>query len=247
MTAAVEVEHLTKRYGALTVVDDVSFAIERGEFIGLLGPNGAGKSTTIHMLLGLISPDRGEIRILSRDLPVDRQQILGKVNFTAPYVAFPVRLTTFENLMVFAQLYGVPRPAEKIMGLLVLFGIEDLRNKPVGRLSSGENTRVGLCKALLNDPELLLLDEPTAYLDPQVSAVVTANLTALSRAGTTIIYTSHNMREVEMLCNRVIFLSRGKVLADGPPLRVTRSVLRDNRNDAALGEVFLRLAGRSGH
>jgi ABC-2 type transport system ATP-binding protein len=247
MTAAVEVEHLTKRYGALTVVDDVSFAIEQGEFIGLLGPNGAGKSTTIHMLLGLISPDRGEIRILRRDLRVDRQQILGKVNFTAPYVAFPVRLTTFENLMVFAQLYGVPRPAEKIMDLLVLFGIQDLRNKPVGRLSSGENTRVGLCKALLNDPELLLLDEPTAYLDPQVSAVVTANLTALSRAGTTIIYTSHNMREVEMLCNRVIFLSRGKVLADGPPLRVTRSVLRDNRNDAALGEVFLRLAGRSGH
>jgi ABC-2 type transport system ATP-binding protein len=247
MTAAVEVEHLTKRYGALTVVDDVSFAIEQGEFIGLLGPNGAGKSTTIHMLLGLISPDRGSIRILRRDLRVDRQQILGKVNFTAPYVAFPVRLTTFENLMVFAQLYGVPRPAEKIMDLLVLFGIQDLRNKPVGRLSSGENTRVGLCKALLNDPELLLLDEPTAYLDPQVSAVVTANLTALSRAGTTIIYTSHNMREVEMLCNRVIFLSHGKVLADGPPLRVTRNVLRDNRNDAALGEVFLRLAGRSGH
>ncbi len=247
MTAAVEVEHLTKRYGALTVVDDVSFAIEQGEFVGLLGPNGAGKSTTIHMLLGLISPDRGEIRILRRDLRVDRRQILGKVNFTAPYVAFPVRLTTFENLMVFAQLYGVPRPAEKIMDLLVLFGIQDLRNKPVGRLSSGENTRVGLCKALLNDPELLLLDEPTAYLDPQVSAVVTANLTALSRAGTTIIYTSHNMREVEMLCNRVIFLSHGKVLADGPPLRVTRSVLRDNRNDAALGEVFLRLAGRSGH
>ena len=247
MTAVVEVEHLTKRYGALTVVDDVSFAIEQGEFIGLLGPNGAGKSTTIHMLLGLISPDRGEIRMLGRDLRVNRQQILGKVNFTAPYVAFPVRLTTFENLMVFARLYGMPRPAEKIMDLLVLFGIQDLRNKPVGRLSSGENTRVGLCKALLNDPELLLLDEPTAYLDPQISAVVTANLTALSRAGTTIIYTSHNMREVEMLCNRVIFLNRGKVLADGPPLRVTRSVLRDNRSDAALGEVFLRLAGRSGH
>jgi ABC-2 type transport system ATP-binding protein len=242
---AVEVNHLTKEYGDLRVVDDVSFRIEQGSFVGLLGPNGAGKTTTIHMLLGLISPQSGSIRMLGRDLQAERQQILARVNFTAPYVAFPPRLTTYENLMVFARLYGLAKPAGKINSLLELFAIDHLKNKPVGRLSSGENTRVGLCKALLNDPDLLLLDEPTAYLDPQVGAMVTAILSTLCKKGTTIIYTSHNMREVEILCNRIIFLSRGKVLADGPPLRVTQSVLRDNRTDPALGEVFLRLAGGS--
>jgi len=247
MFAVVEVNHLTKEYGDLRVVDDVSFRVEQGSFVGLLGPNGAGKTTTIHMLLGLISPQSGNIRMLGRDLQADRQQILARVNFTAPYVAFPPRLTTYENLMVFARLYGLSRPAAKIISLLELFAIDHLKNKPVGRLSSGENTRVGLCKALLNDPDLLLLDEPTAYLDPQVAAMVTATLATLCKKGTTIIYTSHNMREVEILCNRIIFLSRGKVLADGPPLRVTQSVLRDNRTDPALGEVFLRLAGGSGN
>jgi ABC-2 type transport system ATP-binding protein len=242
---AVEVNHLTKEYGDLRVVDDVSFRIEQGSFVGLLGPNGAGKTTTIHMLLGLISPQSGSIRMLGRDLQAERQQILARVNFTAPYVAFPPRLTTYENLMVFARLYGLAKPAGKINSLLELFAIDHLKNKPVGRLSSGENTRVGLCKALLNDPDLLLLDEPTAYLDPQVGAMVTAILSTLCKKGTTIIYTSHNMREVEILCNRIIFLSRGKVLADGPPLRVTQNVLRDNRTDPALGEVFLRLAGGS--
>jgi len=245
MSVTVEVEHLSKAFGGLKVVDDVSFAIEEGDFIGLLGPNGAGKSTTIYMMLGLISPSSGKIRMLGRDLRSDRQEILARINFTAPYVAFPARLTAFENLMVFAHLYGVARPAEKIMGLLELFDVQHLRNKPVGRLSSGENARVGLCKALLNDPELLLLDEPTAYLDPHISAMVTATLAALSKHGTTIIYTSHNMREVETLCNRIIFLSRGRVIADGQPLQVTQAVLRDNRSDPALGEVFLRLAGGS--
>jgi ABC-2 type transport system ATP-binding protein len=247
MPPAVEIEHLTKLYGVLKVVDDVSFAVDEGEFIGLLGPNGAGKSTTIHMLLGLISPTSGDIRMLGCDLRTERQRILARANFTAPYVAFPARLTAFENLMVFAQLYGLRRPAQKIMDLLRLFGIDDLRNKPVGRLSSGENTRIGLCKALLNDPDLLLLDEPTAYLDPQASAMVTTILAALQKQGTTIIYTSHNMREVEMLCSRVIFLSRGRVIANGPPLGVTQSILEDNRSDPALSEVFLRLAAGNGH
>jgi len=245
MSAALEVEHLSKSFGGLKVVDDVCFTVEEGDFIGLLGPNGAGKSTTIYMMLGLISPSSGSIRILDRDLGSHRQEILARINFSAPYVAFPARLTTYENLMVFARLYGVPRPAKKIMALMELFDVHHLRDTLVGRLSSGENARVGLCKALLNDPELLLLDEPTAYLDPHVSAMVTATLAALRDHGTTIIYTSHNMREVETLCNRIIFLSRGRVIADGQPLQVTQTVLRDNRSDPALGEVFMRLAGGS--
>jgi ABC-2 type transport system ATP-binding protein len=245
MSAAIEVEHLTKTYGDLRVVDDVSFSVDGGELVGLLGPNGAGKSTTIHMLLGLVSPESGSIRMLGHDLQLGRKEILARVNFTAPYVAFPPRLTTFENLMVFAKLYRVSNPAATITSLLELFEIDHLRGKPVGRLSSGENTRVGLCKALLNDPDILLLDEPTAYLDPQAASLVTSILSLLREQGTTIIYTSHNMREVETLCSRIIFLSHGKIIADGPPLKVTQKVLCDNRSDPALGEVFLRLAGGS--
>src|SRR5216684_1741705 len=161
----VTVERLTKTYGRFKAVDDVSFVVHPGEIVGLVGPNGAGKTTIIHIMLGLISPEAGIVRLFGKSLDADREQILQRLNFTTPYMAFPVRLTVFENLRVFAKIYKVPNQVAKIDELLERFGIGHLKNKPVSRLSSGEPTREGLCKAFLNAPELLLLDEPTAYLD----------------------------------------------------------------------------------
>ncbi len=241
----VRVEGLTKTYGKFTAVDDVSFVVKRGEIAGLVGPNGAGKTTIIHILLGLISPTAGLINLFGKDLESDRTATLQRLNFTSPYMAFPVRLTVMENLLVFAEIYNVAEPERKIDELLERFDIARLKNKPVSKLSSGETTRVGLCKAFLNDPELLLLDEPTAYLDHQAALQVREVLIDLKkRNGTTILYTSHNMLEVQRMCDRIIFLSRGRVIASGTPLEVTRSVLRENRDKPALDEVFLRLASR---
>jgi ABC-2 type transport system ATP-binding protein len=239
----VEVDHLSKIFGTFTAVDDVSFFIRPGEIVGLLGPNGAGKTTTIHMVLGLIAPTSGEVRIFGKRFDDHRQAILEEMNFTSPYVAFPIRLSVFENLMVFARMYNLRDPRGKITELLRLFAIEDLKYKPVSRLSSGEITRVGLCKAFLNDPKLLLLDEPTAYLDPQVASQVKQVLLDMQRdRGTTILYTSHNMAEVEKMCARIVFLSRGRVIACGSPIEVTQTILKEDRNEPALEEVFLRVA-----
>ena len=241
----VTLERLTKTYGSFMAVDDVSFVVHAGEIAGLVGPNGAGKTTIIHMMLGLISPNAGTVRLFGKSLEADREQILQRLNFTSPYMAFPARLTVFENLKVFARIYNVRDPAAKIMELLERFGIARLRNKPISRLSSGETTRVGLCKAFLNNPELLLLDEPTAYLDLQAAIQVRDVLLDLQRnIGTTILYTSHNMHEVQRMCNRIIFLSHGSVIATGTPIEVTRKVLQENREAPALDEVFIRIAER---
>jgi ABC-2 type transport system ATP-binding protein len=237
-----EVKNLTKRYGDLLAVDGVSFSIERGEILGLLGPNGAGKTTTIHMLLGLITPSAGEVRVFGRRLADNREEILQQMNFTSPYVAFPFRLTVMENLTVFARLYNVAQPRRRIAELLALFGVEDLKDKPIARLSSGENTRVGLCKAMINNPRLLLLDEPTAYLDPEIAWQVKQVLLAAQREfGTTILYTSHNMLEVERMCNRIVFMHHGRVIAVGSPIEITRAILKEERSEPALEEVFLRV------
>ena len=160
-------------------------------------------------------------------------------------MAFPVRLTVLENLTVFARIYNVRNATAKIIELLERFGIGRLRNKPISRLSSGETTRVGLCKAFLNNPELLLLDEPTAYLDFQAALQVRDVLLDLQRScGTTILYTSHNMHEVQRMCNRIIFLSHGKVIETGTPIEITRKILKEDRDAPALDEVFIRIAGR---
>jgi ABC-2 type transport system ATP-binding protein len=239
----VTVEHLTKTYGKFTAVDDVSFVVNAGEIAGLVGPNGAGKTTIIHMMLGLISPNAGNIHLFGKSLDADREQILQKLNFTSPYMAFPVRLTVLENLTVFAGIYNVRDPAVKIKELLERFGIGRLAKKPISRLSSGEITRVGLCKAFLNDPELLLLDEPTAYLDPQAAVQVREVLLDLQKSrGTTILYTSHNMHEVERMCDRIIFLNHGGIIATGTPIEVTRTILNEERSSPALAEVFIRIA-----
>jgi ABC-2 type transport system ATP-binding protein len=237
-----EVRHLSKRYGPVIAVDDVSFSIERGEILGLLGPNGAGKTTTIHMLLGLITPSGGEVRVFGRNFVEHREEILQQMNFTSPYVAFPFRLTVMENLSVFARLYDVAEPQRHIGELLKLFGVDDLKDKPIAKLSSGENTRVGLCKAMMNNPRLLLLDEPTAYLDPEIAWQVKQVLLAAQREfGTTILYTSHNMLEVERMCSRIVFLHHGRVIAAGSPIDITRAILKEERSEPALEEVFLRV------
>jgi ABC-2 type transport system ATP-binding protein len=241
----VTVERLTKTYGNFKAVDDVSFVVQAGEIVGLVGPNGAGKTTIIHVILGLILPNAGIVRLFGTSLDTDREQILQRLNFTSPYMAFPARLTVLENLTVFARIYNVRDRGAKIIELLERFGIGGLRNKPIARLSSGETTRVALCKAFLNDPELLLLDEPTAYLDLQAAVQVRDVLLDLQRScGTTILYTSHNMHEVQRMCNRIVFLSHGSVIASGTPIEVTRNILREDRAAPALDEVFLRIAGR---
>ena len=241
----VTIERLTKTYGSFTAVDDVSFVVHAGEIVGLVGPNGAGKTTIIHMMLGLISPNAGTVHLFGKNLEADREQILQKLNFTSPYMAFPARLTVFENLKVFAGIYNVRDPAARIVDLLERFGIGHLRKKPISRLSSGETTRVGLCKAFLNNPELLLLDEPTAYLDLQAAIQVREILLDLQRSfGTTILYTSHNMHEVQRMCNRIIFLNHGRILETGTPIEVTRKILKEDRDAPALDEVFIRIAGR---
>lgn len=243
--ALIEVEHLSKSFGKFTAVEDVSFCVPENEIIGLVGPNGAGKTTTLHMVLGLISPSSGTIRIFGEGPDRSRERILQQMNFTAPYVTYPARLTVRENLMVFARLYAVRNAPEKIEELLALFGIERLTNTAFSRLSSGEGTRVGLCKALLNDPRLLLLDEPTAYLDPHVALQVKETLLKLQKQrGITVLYTSHNMTEVEQLCSRVYFLNRGRVIASGSPIEVTQAILKDDRKEPALVEVFLHVAAQ---
>jgi ABC-2 type transport system ATP-binding protein len=204
-------------------VDDVSFSVYEGEIIGLVGPNGAGKSTIVHMLSGLITPNIGTFSLFGKSLDTEREQILQRLNFTSPYVAFPARLTV----------------------LLDRFDIRKLENKPISRLSSGETARVGLCKAFLNDPELLLLDEPTVYLDPLIALEVRDVLLDLQRSrGTSILYTSHNMAEVQRMCDRVVFLSHGRVIATGSPIEVTRAILSDRRDEPALEEVFIHIARR---
>jgi len=239
----VDVRHLTKTFGTFRAVDDVSFSVSEGEIVGLVGPNGAGKTTIVHMLLGLITPSAGTFSLFGKSLDEEREHILRRLNFTSPYVSFPARLTVRENLAVFARIYNVPNPAEKIGELLDRFAVRKLQNKPISRLSSGEAARVGLCKAFLNNPELLLLDEPTVYLDPLIALEVREVLLDLQRSrGTSILYTSHNMGEVQRMCSRVVFLGHGRVIASGTAIEVTRHILAEHRDEPALEEVFIEIA-----
>jgi len=239
----VQVDNLTKQFNDIIAVNGVSFGIERGEILGLLGPNGAGKTTTIQMILGLITPTAGDIRIFGKSMATHRAEILQRMNFTSPYVSFPFRMTVQENLNVFARLYGISDARERIAAMLERFDVTRLRDKPIARLSSGENTRVGLAKAMLNDPELLLLDEPTAYLDPEIAHQVKHQLLTANRdRGMTILYTSHNMAEVEQLCSRIVFMNHGRVIAIGSPIEITHAILKEEREEPALEEVFMRVA-----
>jgi ABC-2 type transport system ATP-binding protein len=236
-----EVKNLTKRFGDSTAVEDISFDIQPGEILGLLGPNGAGKTTTIQMLLGLVTPTAGSIRMFGLDLATHREQILQQVNFSSTYISMPYSLTIEENLWVVAKLYGMTDIARRIAEVLKKVEMEDSRTKVTRRLSSGQMTRLALAKAILTEPKILFLDEPTASLDPDIAHKIRALLKEVRKsAGLSILYTSHNMKEMEEMSDRIIFLQKGKIVAKGTAQEITQ---RFGQRD--LEEVFLKLARES--
>jgi ABC-2 type transport system ATP-binding protein len=233
-----EVKNLTKRFGDFTAVDGISFDIQPGEILGLLGPNGAGKTTTIQMLLGLITPTAGSIRMFGLDLATHREEILQQVNFSSTYISMPYSLTVEENLWVVAKLYGMTDIQRRIAEVLKKVEMEDLRAKVTRRLSSGQMTRLALAKAFLTEPKVLLLDEPTASLDPDIAHKIRALLKEVRRSsGLSILYTSHNMKEMEEMSDRIIFLQKGRIVAQGTAQEITQ---RFGQRD--LEDVFLKLA-----
>ncbi|MBX3072968.1 ABC transporter ATP-binding protein [Candidatus Obscuribacterales bacterium] len=234
----VEVTGLRKQFGPSEAVKNVTFHADRGEIVGLLGANGAGKTTTIHMLLGLTKPTAGTVRVFGQNIETHRTEILQRVNFASSYVHLPYNLKVSENLTVFAKIYGVRNPKPKIDRLLEDFEIAHLRNSTSGRLSSGEQTRLNLCKALLNDPEVLVLDEPTASLDPDLADKVRKVLQRYNNeTGCTLITTSHNMLDVGELCNRIVFMRSGEVVEEGS----SQDILRKYESDS-LEDVFIAIA-----
>jgi len=234
----VEVRGLTKLFGSLRAVDDVSFHLTQGEILGLLGPNGAGKTTILHMLLGLTTPSAGKIRIFGLELKGQWERILRDVNFSSTYVSMPYSLTVRESLKVFARLYNVKGREEKIRELLQTFEMEEIGDKQVRHLSSGQLTRLNLAKALINDPKILFLDEPTSSLDPDIAEKTRTLLKRIKKEKKiSILYTSHNMREMEEMSDRIIFLHRGRIIASGKPADVVKSFEGTNLED-----VFLKVA-----
>jgi ABC-2 type transport system ATP-binding protein len=234
----VEVRNLRKQFRENVAVHDLSFDVKKGEILGLLGVNGAGKTTTIHMLLGLISPTSGTIKIFGQELERSRISILSRMNFASAYQFLPYNLKVWENLFVFAEIYCIKNSRSKINDLLELFELTRLRNTQTGMLSSGEQTRLNLCKALLNDPELLLLDEPTASLDPdQADKVRKVLLRLQTESAMTVIHTSHNMLDVKELCNRILFMQRGTFVAEGR----AEDILSEYGSES-LEDVFITIA-----
>jgi ABC-2 type transport system ATP-binding protein len=231
------VDRLCRSYGETVAVDDVSFRVARGEIVGLLGPNGAGKTTTINMVLGVLEPTSGSVSIEGCDVARRRAQALARTNFCAVYAPLPGNLTVQQNLAFFARIYAVPDPRARIETLLVQFELERFRRTKCGLLSSGEQTRVGLAKAMLNQPNLLLLDEPTASLDPAKARDIRAVIRAIARDGTAVLWTSHNMVEVTEVCDRVLFLSHGRVLLEGDPRK-----LPGEHGKQTLEELFITVA-----
>ena len=237
-TSVLSVQNLAKRYAELLAVSDVSFSIRRGEIVGLLGPNGAGKTTIINTVLGLLAPTAGTIRIGTWDVARQRTAALARTNFAAVYATLPGNLTVRQNLRFFGLIYAVRNLSGRIESLLQQFDLRALGDKKCGVLSSGEQTRVALAKALLNAPDLLLLDEPTASLDPSAAQIIRSHIRQLARHGDCgILWTSHNMYEVEEVCDRVLFLSRGRLLLEGDPKR-----LPSEHGARNLEELFIRLA-----
>ncbi|MEE8235072.1 MAG: ABC transporter ATP-binding protein, partial [Nitrospirales bacterium] len=215
-TPIAEVRHLTKRFGDFTAVDDISFDIYPGETLGLLGPNGAGKTTTIQMLLGVITPTQGSIHMFGLDLAHHREQILKQVNFSSTYISMPYSLTAEENLRVIGKLYGLQAISSRIDDVVKKLEMEDIRHKLTRKLSSGQMTRLTLAKAVMTDPKVLFLDEPTASLDPDIANKIKGFLKEYRKtSGLSMLYTSHNMREMEEMSDRMIFLQRGKIVAQG--------------------------------
>jgi ABC-2 type transport system ATP-binding protein len=223
---------LRKHYGTILAVDGISFDVAAGEIVGLLGPNGAGKTTTINMVLGVLEPTAGSIHIEGRNLATERRRALDCTNFAAVYAPLPGNLTVEQNLRIFGLIYGVKSLSARIERLLEEFELRPLRRTKAGVLSSGEQTRVSLAKAMLNQPRLLLLDEPTASLDPATARDVRTKIRGFAATGGGgVLWTSHNMYEVQEVCDRVLFLSRGKVLLEGDPKTLPAEHHRETLED----------------
>lgn len=235
---AIKVEALTKTFGESVAVDSISFEVPEGTVCGLLGGNGAGKTTTISMLLGLLLPSSGSVSVLGVDMLRHRHRALPRMNFSSPYVDLPHRLTVRENLTVYGHLYGIPKVRARILALAGALDLEGLLDRETGRLSAGQKTRVAIAKALLNRPDLLLLDEPTASLDPDTADWVRTYLEEYRReTGATILLASHNMLEVERLCGSVLMMRRGRIVDRGRPDELLARYGRES-----LEEVFLDIA-----
>jgi ABC-2 type transport system ATP-binding protein len=235
---AISVDNLVKIYKSGTAIADISFALEPGSMTALLGGNGAGKTTTIATIMGLVTPTSGTVSVLGADMAQHRYRVLHRMNFESPYVEMPMRLTIRQNLTVFGMLYGVEDLPGRIAQLSDDLDLNDLLDRPTGKLSSGQKTRVSLAKSLLNRPEVLLLDEPTASLDPDTADWVRGHLKSYrAERGATVLLASHNMTEVERLCDRVIIMKRGRIEDDDTPGRLLARYGRDN-----LEEVFLDVA-----
>jgi ABC-2 type transport system ATP-binding protein len=242
MDPAIRVEDLSKRYGDVIAVDRLSFEVAAGSTTALLGANGAGKTTTIAMILGLLAASAGRITVLGEEVPRHRARVLGRMNFSSPYVDLPLRLSARQNLLVYADLYRVERADARIRHLAADLDLIGLLERPTGRLSSGQKTRLMLAKALINQPELLLLDEPTASLDPDTADVIRGYLERYQHEhGATVLLASHNMAEVERLCSNVLMLKRGRLVDQGAPAELLRRYGRAN-----LEQVFLDIARRPG-
>jgi ABC-2 type transport system ATP-binding protein len=232
---AIAVDQLVKRYPTSEAVAGVTFSLSPGSVTGLLGGNGAGKTTTLAMIMGLVTPTSGAVRVLGADMPRQRYRVLHRMNFESPYVDMPMRLTVRQNLTVFGRLYAVAQLPERITQLAGDLDLADLLDRPTGKLSAGQKTRVALAKALLNRPEVLLLDEPTASLDPDTADWVRARLERYrAERGATVLLASHNMAEVERLCERVIIMKKGRIEDDDKP-----GVLLARYGRRTLEEVFL--------
>src|SRR6201995_3527412 len=237
-SAAIDVADLIKVYKTTRAVDDISFRIARGSITGLLGGNGAGKTTTIAMIMGLVLPSSGRIRVLGAAMPEQSADVLGRMNFESPYVDMPMRLTVRQNLTIFGRLYAVPELRDRIAQLADDLDLKDFLDRANGKLSAGQKTRVALAKALINEPDLLLLAQPTAALDPDTADWIRQHLeTYRKKHGATILLASHNMLEVERLCDRVIIMKRGRIEDDGSP-----DAIRARHHRSTLEEVFLDVA-----
>ena len=228
--AVLEVHNLSKRYGAFTAVDQISFTLQKGTILGLLGPNGAGKTTTIQMLVGITLPDGGTIRYFGMDLQAHREACLQRINFSSSYNMLQNRITVWENLIVFARLYRVHQPESRIRSMGEYFGITRLMDQRFMTLSAGQKTRVNLVKALLNDPEIILMDEPTASLDPDIADRTLSLIESLRESrNLSIVYTSHQMDEVARVCDEVVFLDHGRIVAQDTPAGLTRRIAGETR------------------
>jgi len=235
----IEIKNLNKQYNNILAVKNINFKINKGSIVGLLGPNGCGKTTTIGMVLGLIKPTSGTVFINGQNIENEnnRTKILEKVNFISPYVELPKKLTVEENLKVYGKMYGVNNLQDKIFNLMKQLNLSEFKNRKTGELSSGQKNRVSLAKALINDPEILLLDEPTASLDPDVGDYIRTYIESFaSKKGTTILLASHNMNEVERLCNEVMMMKNGEIIDKGTCNDLIKKHGRKN-----LEETFLKI------